>query len=201
MSGFDHLLGKTLNEIIQKNLGSKTVEKIESRLLEKFGISFYQSVEEFEKLDLVLREFFGKGADGIEKKFFENIFQTQSKKPKNNWYRVSDPYISSIILQSFGDPEKKKILESVSNTPKIIADILKECDLPQTSGYRKINRLIDDGLIFPSDFIEKENKKINKYLCVFDDLKINIEKSKVFVDLQLTDSKQQFSSILQTIKT
>jgi len=123
-----------------------------------------------------------------------------SKDLKDHWYVLSDSYINSIILQSFGDPEKKKILESVSVTPKIIADILNDCDLPQTSGYRKINSMIADGLLFKTGSVIKDNKKINKYVCVFDDLNINIEKSKITINVQLTDSKQKQSSILQTIK-
>ncbi|KAF6247419.1 hypothetical protein C6990_02840 [Nitrosopumilus sp. b3] len=199
MSGFDRLLVISLTEIIEKNLGSKTVKKIDDRLFEKFGISLIQSIEEFDKLDLVLREFFGKGADGIEKKIFENIFQTKSKKSKDPWYTLSDSYVNEIILQAYGDMEKKKIIESVSESPKIINDILKDCQLPRTSGYRKINSLIDDGLIYQSDQIIVDNKKINKYACAFTNLKINIEKNKLTVDVQLSESDIAKSSIFQII--
>ena len=201
MSGLDHLLVKSLNEIIEKNLGAKTVKKIDDRLFEKFGISLTQSIEEFDKLDLVLREFFGKGADGIERKIFENIFKSNSKKSKDQWYTLSDTYVNTIILQAYGDMEKKKIIESVSESPKIINDILKDCQLPRTSGYRKINSLIDDGLIYQSDQIIVDNKKINKYACAFTNLKINIEKNKLTVDVQLSASDIAQSSIFQTILT
>lgn len=200
MSGLDHLLAKSLNEIIEKNLGAKTVKKIDDRLFEKFGLSITQAIEEFDKLDLVLREFFGKGADGIEKKIFENIFQTKSNKSKDHWYTLSDSYVNSVILQAFGDLEKKKIIESVSSSPKIINDILKDCQLPRTSGYRKINSLIDDGLIYQTEQIIIDNKKINKYACAFSNLKINIEKNKLTVDVQLSDSDILKSSIFQTIQ-
>ena len=199
MSGLDRLLVKSLTEVIEKNLGSKTVKKIDDRLFEKFGISLTQSIEEFDKLDLVLREFFGKGADGIEKKIFENIFQTKSKKSKDQWYTLSDSYVNTVILQAYGDMEKKKIIESVSESPKIINDILKDCGLPRTSGYRKINSLIDDGLIYQSDQIIVDNKKINKYACAFTNLKINIEKNKLSVDVQLSESDIAKSSIFQII--
>ena len=199
MSGLDRLLVKSLTEVIEKNLGSKTVKKIDDRLFEKFGISLTQSIEEFDKLDLVLREFFGKGADGIEKKIFENIFQTKSKKSNDQWYTLSDSYVNTVILQAYGDMEKKKIIESVSESPKIINDILKDCGLPRTSGYRKINSLIDDGLIYQSDQIIVDNKKINKYACAFTNLKINIEKNKLSVDVQLSESDIAKSSIFQII--
>ncbi len=197
MAGLDHLLAKTLNEVIRKNLGAKTVQRIEDRLFEKFGMSFTQAIEEFDKLDLVLREFFGKGADGLEKKFFENVFQIKSKGSR---YTLSDSYVNSIILQTFGDLEKKKILEYVSKTPKTILDILKNCELPQTSGYRKVNNLIDSGLLFQAGHTVIDNKKVSKYVCVFKDLKINIEKNKMTIDVHLTDIDQQQSSILQTIQ-
>ena len=201
MTGLDNLLAKSLDEVIRKNLGSKTVQKIEDRLFEKFGISLTQAITNFDKLDVVLREFFGRGADGLETKFFESIFQTKTKKSKDKWYTLYDSRINSIILQAFGDSDKKKILEYVSGTPKIIYDILSDCDLPQTSGYRKINSLIDDGLLLPSGYIVKDNKKINKYVCVFNNLKINIEKSKITIDVQLSDVYRQESTVLQTIKT
>lgn len=200
MVGFDHLIAKSLNGIVRENLGNKTVTKIESRLFEKFGVSLTQAIEEFEKMDLVLREFFGKGADGIEKKFFENLIQTKSKKSKKNWHTITDLQVNTTILQAFGDPEKKKILESVTDTPKIVADILNDCNLPQTSGYRKINSLINDGLLVQSGQTIKDNKKISMYICIFDNLKINIDKGNVMIDVQLSHHEQQNSSILQIVQ-
>ncbi|GBH34550.1 hypothetical protein NZNM25_13410 [Nitrosopumilus zosterae] len=141
-----------------------------------------------------------KVPDGIEKKIFENIFHTKSNKSKDHWYTLSDSYVNSVILQAFGDLEKKKIIESVSSSPKIINDILKDCQLPRTSGYRKINSLIDDGLIYQTEQIVVDNKKINKYACAFSNLKINIEKDKLTVDVQLSDSDILKSSIFQTIQ-
>ncbi len=200
MVGFDHLLAKSLNDIIQKNLGRKTTAKIEDRLFEKFGMTLTQAIEEFEKIDLVLREFFGKGADGLEKEIFENMIQLKSKKSKGNWHTITNSQVNTTILQAFGDPEKKKILETVTNAPKIVADILDDCSLPQTSGYRKINSLINEGLLVQSGQIIKENKKINKYVCIFDNLKINIEKGNVLVEIQLTQQEQQNSSILGIVQ-
>lgn len=198
MPGLDSLLAKSLEESIRKDLGNNMVKKIEDRLFEKYGISFSQAIENFDKLDLVLREFFGKGADGLEKKFFETIFQSKSKKSKDAWYKLRDENLSQLILQSFGDPEKKAILESATETPKIITDIIKDCNLSQTSGYRKINSLIDDGLLYKTGHVLRDNKKINKYVCSFSNLRINIENKHTSVELQLMDTEA--SSFIQTVK-
>lgn len=199
MPGLDSLLARSLKDSITKDLGQGMVKKIEDRLFEKYGISFAQSIENFDKLDLVLREFFGKGTDGLEKKFFETIFQSKSKNSKDSWYKLRDEKLSQLILQSFGDPEKKAILESSSETPKIITEIIKDCNLSQTSGYRKINNLIDDGLLYKSGHIVRDNKKINKYVCSFSNLRINIENKKTSVELQLMDSEP--SLFIHTSKT
>jgi len=81
MPGFDQIIAKSLSGVIEKNLGIKTVQKIERRLFEKYGISWSQSLEEFEKLDFVLKELFGNaGAKGLKHRFCESIFDSKSKK-------------------------------------------------------------------------------------------------------------------------
>ena len=200
MPGFDHIIAESLSGVIEKNLGIKTVQKIERRLFEKYGISWSQSLEEFEKLDFVLRELFGNvGAMGLEHKFCESVFDSK-KKTDNKWIIISDQNINSNIIQAFGDAEKKKIMESVIESPKIIYEIIKECDLPQTSGYRKINALIEDGFLIPLEFEIKENKKIFKYTCVFKNLKIDIKSNKIKISVQLNDSQQEQCSFLRAIK-
>ena len=201
MPGFDHVIAKSLSAVIEKNLGIKTVQKIERRLFEKYGISWSQSLEEFEKLDFVLKELFGDaGSKGLERRFCESIFDSKSKT-NDSWLVISDPNINSNIIQMFGDLEKKKIIESIISAPKIIYEIIKECNLPQTSGYRKINALIDDGFLIPVEFEVKENKKIFKYTCVFKNLKIDINSNKIKVSVQLNDSQQEQCSLLRIIKT
>ena len=200
MPGFDHVIAKSLSGVIEKNLGIKTVQKIEGRLFEKYGISWNQSLEEFEKLDFVLKELFGNaGAKGLENRFCESIFDLKSKKTNDSWITISDPDINATIIQTFGDLEKKKIIESIISVPKVVYEIIKECDLPQTSGYRKINALINDGFLIPTEFEIKENKRIFKYICVFKNLKIDINSNKIKVSIQLNDSQLQ-SSFLRTIQ-
>ncbi len=72
-NGLDNLLVPSLRKTIEENLGKKTLNKIEQRLVERHGMNLVQAIKEFSKFDSVLREFFGPGADGLESKFLENI--------------------------------------------------------------------------------------------------------------------------------
>ncbi len=196
MAGLDRLLAKSLDTIIRENLGDKTVQKIEKRLFEKYGISLTQSMEQFHKLDVVLREFFGAGADGLEQRFMRSVCTV---KVVNGATQISieNPTLTKIILGSFGDDDKKNILAALDKQPLIISQIIEQCKIPQTSGYRKVNMLIDGGFLIPHGYISApDGKKIIKYRSIFDKIEINIVKNKVTIMLHLTKEDHAASSIL-----
>lgn len=199
MAGLDHMLAASLADIIKENLGANTMQKIEKRLFEKFGISFNQSIEQFDKLDLVLREFFGRGTDGLERKYLDQLCLVKSENSEKKWLTIHDLPIINTVLQNFGDSDKKKILETANSIPKIIYDIIEESYIPQTSAYRKVNALINDGLLIKDGFVIKDKKKVNKYVCAFNNLRININPNESSIDIQLNDDQIEHSSILNTV--
>ena len=202
MSGLDLLLSNSLEKIIRENLGEKASQKIEERLFEKYGISLTQSIEQFQKIDVVLREFFGAGADGLEKKFIETICKTKTKAKNKNWFTLEDNTINQTILESYGDDDKTQILNCVTDEPKIISEILTECKIPQTSGYRKINSLIKGGLLVTDgSFVSNDGRRVSKYRSLFDNVRINIIKNKITVDILLDRPDFNDSSVLQVIFT
>ena len=202
MSGLDTLIAKSLDLTIKENLGKKTLQKVEQRLFEKYGINLTQSIEDFTKLDSVLREFFGGGAEGLEKQFLENIVTLEETKSQDpNWVTIEDPSLAKQILEAFGDDEKKNILNTVLDEPRIISEILEITQLPQTSGYRKVNSLIDNGLLIVQGHITThDGKKVNKYKSIFDNVTINIEKNKVVVKVLLAKESIEKSSIIQVVQ-
>lgn len=200
MSGLDRLFAKSLDSVIRTKLGTATTKKIEARLFEKYGLSLTEAIEQFHKIDAILREFFGAGANGLEKKFLENTCKVKSKSKGQTWFSIEDDSISHKILDVYGDEEKTKIMHSVIDKPKIISEILDLCKIPQTSGYRKINALIKSGLLIVNGFvIASDGRKINKYRALFDNLRINIVKNKITVDVQLTATNYSGSSVMQVI--
>ena len=193
-------MAPTLRKSIEINLGKTTLNKIEQRLMERHGLGIVQAIKDFHKFDGVLREFFGAGADGLEAKFLQNIIDLkQQKKSSDNWIIIKDQELAKIFLESFADEDKKSIIGTVLDKSLIIADILDACNVPQTSGYRKINQLIDAGLLISNGYsIATDGKKIKKYESIFDNIKMDIEKNIIVVKVQLKTSIQD-SVVLQVI--
>lgn len=202
MSGLDTLIAKSLDNTIKENLGKKTLQKVEDRLFEKYGINLTQAIEDFTKLDNVLREFFGEGADGLEKQFLENVVTLEESKTQNpNWIAIEDPALAKLILESFGDEDKKNILNAVLGESRIISEILETAKIPQTSGYRKINAMIDNGLLTVHGYITThDGKKVSKYKSIFENVIINIEKNKVIVKVLLAKESIEKSSVIQVVQ-
>ena len=202
-NGLDNLLVPSLRKSIEENLGRETLNKIEERLMERHGLGLVQAIKNFHKFDSVLREFFGAGADGLEQKFLQRIVEVEKSKQNSNsnWIHMKDPELSRVFLESFADQDKKAILGSVMDTSLIIAKILETCNIPQTSGYRKINYLINNGLLVTNGFeLAQDGKKVKKYETIFDNVKVDIVKNDIAVKVQLKNTLLNDSSILQTVQ-
>ena len=202
MPGFDALIGKSLADVIKENLGQSTLERIEQRLFEKYGTNLTQASHDFPKLDMILREFFGDGAEGVEKQLLHSIITIkQSKMENKEWVTIEDPHVNKIILEAIGDDDKKNILNAVLDKPKIISEILEICNSPQTSGYRKINNLIKNGLLAVNGYgITSDGKTVNKYQSVFENIQISIEKNKVIVQIQPSKVSLDNSILLPIVR-
>ena len=200
MTGVDQLFAASLEKIILENLGTSTVNKIRERLFEKYGISITASMSEFEKLDSVLREFFGAGAEGLEKKFLDRICRIKSNKDKSEKrFTISDSEISQSILKAFSDDEMSKILNASIGEPWTIAEILEKLNISKTSGYRKIKFLIDEGFLIRSGHDLTTNRRtVDKYKSLFDNVNIDFN-NKVTVNVQFTQEVVKNSSIIKTV--
>ena len=90
-----------------------------------------------------------------------------------------------MILESFSDLYKKKILCITSEKPLTIPEILQTCKISTPVGYRKINSLIKVGFVRAVDTAVQNGKKVKKYESIFDDVKIYIDKDTLKVKVKL----------------
>jgi hypothetical protein len=200
MTEIDTFFAPSLEKMIRENLGETTFHSIQNRLFEKYGLSITESIKEFQKLDSVLREFFGAGASGLEKKFLDGVCCMKSKQDKSEKrFTISDPEVSKSILKAFSDDEMSKILNASIGEPWTISEILEKLDIPTTSGYRKINSLIEDGLLIKvgSD-LTSNNRVVEKYKSLFDNVNIDFN-NKMTVNVQFTPEVIVNSTVLHTV--
>lgn len=187
MNSIDMFLASSLSETIIHNLGKKTIQKIEKRIEERYSITFEHAVIDFQKMDATLREFFGSGADAIEKESFGRLISLENSR-NNTWIKIENPRLSDMILTSIGDLDKKKILDVSLKQPDIIMSLLKNCKIPQSSGYKIVKELINDGLLSRKGFsISQDGKKVHKYAAMFKNIKMDLdmvkEKNKIRIEV------------------
>ena len=203
MSALDSLLAESLSSMIVQKLGKKTASQIEKRLKDRYGLTMIDAVRDFQKLDATLREFFGPGADDMEKDFLNDFVTLDKSKRNKSWIVIEDQKLAKLILESFGDPDKKLILDSSLLQPNVILDILNQCNMPKSTGYRVVRDLIKQGIMTEKGFsTTSDGKKVNKYTSLFENIKIDIQgpDRKVVVKVQINEDFLHQSYVMKIVQ-
>lgn len=102
-------------------------------------------------------------------------------KDDSIWVTIKYQSMLALILRSYYDEDKSKILE-MATSPKTIPDIVNETKLPKASTYRKVNSLLRDYLLFPvGHVLMKNGKLVTKYVALFEKMEINTVKNEISV--------------------
>ncbi len=201
MSELDCLVAKSLESIIEDNLSSQTLSRIQNRLTERHGMSLKQAIENFSVLDSVLREFFGGGAEGLERKFIKSVITLEkSIEAEREMVTVEDKELSSRILRSLGDNEKCAILDSVKSEARTVREIIELCNISQNVGYLKISALIEDGLLTADNNTDTTDAASKKYKALFENINVMFDKNEISVKIQMSEQHLRNSAVVQVIR-
>ncbi len=129
------------------------------------------------------------------RQFVKNEYLSVAKN--NRWITIKDPPIMKLVLEAFGDDDKKKILVAVFQEPMIVSDILDTCKIAHTSGYRKIRSLISTGLLVSPDEIDQNGRLVKRYKSLLENVKIDIKKNKVIVKVKFSGELLNYASRIQ----
>jgi predicted transcriptional regulator len=78
-----------------------------------------------------------------------------------------------------------KILDSAMNEPKSGNEILRENNIPHTTGFRKIKWLLKEGLIILNKIIiTSDGKKFSLYQSTFKTINVRYEDTNVIVEAE-----------------
>lgn len=199
-SALDRLLAQALESMIREKLGQKSCERIEDRLRQRYNMSMAESIMNFYTLDATLREFFAAGADVIEEDFAKKLFSISSGAKGKQWITIENKDLAQLIFEAYGDREKSLILETAFKSPAVILEILDATGIPSSSGYRIINRLVQDGLLTEVEFAEtSDSKKVSKYTALIERVRFEIDKKGLVVQVLLRENILNESQIVRIL--
>jgi len=111
-----------------------------------------------------------------------------------------DQNISKKILESYGDPIKKTILELLLRQPKSIPETVNEIKLPQASTYRRVKELIHDGLLTMVGHTKaNDGRKVNEYATTFDRAIFDVQDKGLFVSVKMQNKFLRDSFVFNSI--
>jgi len=198
MGGIDRLVASALSSEIKKQLPLDVLKKIERELFLEHGMSIKLSIEHFHRFSSILRKNSTLDIKKLEKDCMNKTIKVKKKEDKY-LATIVNSELSDLILELFGEVETRKIISSLLEKEYTIPQILKESKVPKTSGYRKIENLILNGLIIESGKVLSESKKISKLQCVFHEMKIEIKKEKITVTGMITEKMFEKSTSMRSI--
>lgn len=178
MGGIDRLISKSLSNKIKEKLDDDELKTIERKLFLEHGMSIKLSIEHFDKLNEVLKNILNLNRKKFENECINEIVKVRKINDKYSVKIIDQNLIDSLIILC-GDIETRLILGCLFDNELTIPQILNESKIPKTSGYRKIENLIINGLIVESGKVLSESKRISKYRCVFDEIKIEMKKKDI----------------------
>jgi hypothetical protein len=198
MAGIDRMISSSLSAEIKKELDLEILKKVERELFLEHGMSIKLAVENFDKFEKVLKNNSNLDVKKFEKDCIEKIIKIKNNGEKYS-IAILDSDLKNLILELFGEIESRKIISSLLENEYTIPQILKESKVPKTSGYRKIENLILNGLLIESGKILSESKKISKLQCVLQEIKLDIKKGKIEITGVISKKMFEKSSSMKSI--
>ena len=179
----DHLKN-TLVSVLEKEIGKNSVKKLEDRLFEKYGKLISEVIEDWNIIFDILQEQYSGGATKITSKYIAKISKTNSTNRKEGNNIVDNPKTVKRIMRVLGDVDSSKVINYLLFNTSTIQNIAKKMRIPTTSGYRKIEEMIELGMIVENGYIisRKTGRKIKKYTSPFKSISIIINKSTPMID-------------------
>jgi hypothetical protein len=201
MSNTDIELAKSTET--QKSDANAIMQKIEKLIFEKYHVSLIECRKNPYELDTVVREIFGTEHIVLEKIILENASSLEQPiEMYNQWMIIHDKSLTTIILNTLADKDKKKILAIASDKPHIIAKIVDICDVPEDVAYRKINELIRDGMLIARGAINtSDGRQIEKYVGVVKKLISGMVENKITIKAKLSKEALKASHIIALLQS
>jgi|SRR5208283_1023213 len=103
--------------------------------------------------------------------------------------RVVGEFAKQRILSALADPYSRKILDAIIEENKSALELSKECGIPVTTVYRRLEEMLQDGLIVAVKYCRnKDGKWFELYRSLIKQINITAEKGIVIVKVRTDDN-------------
>lgn len=107
---------------------------------------------------------------------------------------VRDPFEDSDepdldeLLDTLSDPDCRTLVSAIDE-PMTAAELSEACDIPQSTTYRKLDRLSDATLLEEVTEIRSDGRHTTRYVVAFEDLEVSLTEDREFA-IEITRPKR-----------
>ncbi len=199
MRGLDEIIVNAIMHTVKKEISSKNLEDMEQQL-QNYGMQMTEIFYKFPEMKKSLFRFTDDLKiieDEILKDF---LIVEQDSKTSEIWLVIKNQYLIESILKTFADQDKKAIMDLIRDEPETIPKILERCKIPNTSGYRKMNQLIDEKMVTATGLAETfEGKRAILYKSIVQRIQILINGNEIIAKISVDHETLNSSEIIRTI--
>jgi len=197
MPGIDRLVSDTVSIRINERLEKNTIKKIERSVFLGNGLSIKLAVENFSLIYDAFKQ--NQIKNSIIKEIFKEIII--AKKVTNTDYHVKiiNKELNSKIFKIISDFESFLIIKSLINNVATTEEIIKITEIPKTSAYRKIQKMIGEGFLIIESREKSRTRFSTKLTCLFKEIIIKIKQNQIEITLIIPEKIYKRSSIAEFI--
>ncbi len=214
---FDLFLADSFEFYLKENISDVKFKKIKQAALMMWGLDITECImSDFGKMQFTMQCVLGektanKQSKNITKKLFSVV--NNNNNSKHETITLHHKSLTEKVLFSYGNQQKKAILDLLQDQSVLLSDILRHVKLARNVCNIHLKDLIADGLIVRCNDITtttsknsnnntnyyKKDKDMNRYYtCMFSNIAMNFVHSKISIQAIV---KKDFykSSVLYTI--
>lgn len=199
MQGLDILLTKAIVQSIQDRLDVEKIQNMNKKLETDHGLKFEEIFNKYDDMRSSLHQF-ETDLKNIEDNILRNFLTIEKTIKNDTWILVRDKHLAEMILKTFADGDKKMILDLTRDQSETVPRVLSLCNLPNTSGYRKMNQLIDEGFVVPVGLAESfEGKRAILYKSLIQKIQITINRDNILTAILVPKETLRSSQVINTV--
>ena len=105
--------------------------------------------------------------------------------------KINNEKFKQAILSALADREMMKILDCTAYQTVSVNDVIKKTSIPHTTAYRKINWMLQEGLLTVEKIhITPDGKKFSRFRSTLKSITAKYEQNKVVIEAEYNMNPQ-----------